>query len=72
MFLVVMVIYTAWISLFEVAFLSYKKDDTLFIVDNIVDCFFAIDILLTFFVAYLHPESYLLVDEPKKIAIRYS
>ncbi|KAK6797199.1 hypothetical protein RDI58_004901 [Solanum bulbocastanum] len=71
MFLVVMVIYTAWISLFEVAFLSYKKDDTLFIVDNIVDCFFAIDIFLTFFVAYLHGESYLLVDEPKKIAIRY-
>ncbi|KAK4710821.1 hypothetical protein R3W88_005334 [Solanum pinnatisectum] len=71
MFLVVMVIYTAWISLFEVAFLSYKKDDTLFIVDNIVDCFFAIDIFLTFFVAYLHRESYLLVDEPKKIAIRY-
>ncbi|MCD7473374.1 3-ketoacyl-CoA thiolase 1, peroxisomal [Datura stramonium] len=71
MFLVVLVIYSAWISPFEFAFLSYKKDDTLFIMDNIVDCFFAIDIFLTFFVAYLHRESYLLVDEPKKIAIRY-
>ncbi|KAM3284661.1 potassium channel KAT1 [Capsicum chacoense] len=71
MFLVVLVIYTAWISLFEVAFLSYKRDDTLFIIDNIVDCFFAVDIFLTFFVAYLHRESYLLVDEPKKIATRY-
>ncbi|CAN4080199.1 unnamed protein product [Withania somnifera] len=71
MFLVVLVVYSAWISLFEVAFLSYKKDDTLFIVDNIVDCCFAIDIFLTFFVAYLHRESYLLVDEPKKIATRY-
>lgn len=71
MFLVVLVIYTAWISLFEVAFLSYKEDDTLFIIDNIVDFFFAVDIFLTFFVAYLHRESYLLVDEPKKIATRY-
>ncbi|XP_060194355.1 potassium channel KAT3-like isoform X1 [Lycium barbarum] len=71
MFLVVLVIYSAWISPFEFAFLSYKKDDTLFIIDNIMDCFFAVDIFLTFFVAYLHPESYLLVDEPKKISIRY-
>ncbi|KAJ8549343.1 hypothetical protein K7X08_033050 [Anisodus acutangulus] len=71
MFLVVLVIYSAWISPFEFAFLSYKKDDTLFIIDNIVDCFFAVDIILTFFVAYLHRESYLLVDEPKKITIRY-
>ncbi|OIT23974.1 PREDICTED: potassium channel KAT3-like isoform X1 [Nicotiana attenuata] len=71
MFLVVLVIYSAWISPFEFAFLSYKEDDALCIIDHIVNCFFAIDIFLTFFVAYLHRESYLLVDEPKKIAIRY-
>ncbi|KAK1556783.1 hypothetical protein Q3G72_011994 [Acer saccharum] len=68
--LVVLVIYSAWICPFEFAFLTYKTD-TLFIIDNIVNGFFAIDIILTFFVAYLDSQSYLLVDDPKKIAIRY-
>ncbi|XWS12371.1 hypothetical protein CRYUN_Cryun37aG0084100 [Craigia yunnanensis] len=70
MWLVVLVIYSAWICPFEFAFLTYKKD-ALFIVDNIVNGFFAVDIILTFFVAYLDSQSYLLVDDPKKIAIRY-
>ncbi|XP_022715549.1 potassium channel KAT3-like isoform X2 [Durio zibethinus] len=70
MWLVVLVIYSAWICPFEFAFLTYKKD-ALFIVDNIVNGFFAVDIILTFFVAYLDSQSYLLVDDPKEIAIRY-
>nr|XP_016498301.1 PREDICTED: potassium channel KAT3-like isoform X1 [Nicotiana tabacum] len=70
MFLLILVIYTAWITPFEFAFLKYKIDGFV-IFDNIVNCFFAIDIFLTFFMAYLHPESYILVDDPKKIAIRY-
>ncbi|VFR03061.1 unnamed protein product [Cuscuta campestris] len=69
-FLVFLVIYSAWISPFEFAFLTYKED-ALFIIDNIVNCFFAIDISLTFFVAYLDTHSYLLVDDPRKIATRY-
>ncbi|KAH9797759.1 Potassium channel KAT2 [Citrus sinensis] len=70
MWLVVLVVYSAWICPFEFAFLTYKKD-ALLIIDNIVNGFFAIDIILTFFVAYLDSQSYLLVDDPKKIAIRY-
>uniref|UniRef100_A0A151UI66 Potassium channel n=1 Tax=Cajanus cajan TaxID=3821 RepID=A0A151UI66_CAJCA len=70
MLLIVLVVYSAWICPFEFAFLPYKQD-TLFIIDNIVNSFFAIDIMLTFFVAYLDNHSYLLVDHPKKIAIRY-
>ncbi|KAL2473752.1 Potassium channel KAT1 [Forsythia ovata] len=70
MFLVLLVIYSAWISPFDFAFLTYKQD-ALFIFDNIVNSFFAIDILLTFFVAYLDSQTYLLVDDPRKIAIRY-
>ena len=70
MWLVILVIYSAWICPFEFAFITYKKD-ALFIVDNIVNGFFAIDIVLTFFVAYLDSHSYLLVDNPKKIAIRW-
>lgn len=69
MLLVVLVIYSAWICPFEFAFLSYKQD-TLFVIDNIVNGFFAIDIFLTFFVAYLDSRSYLLVDNPKQIAMR--
>ncbi|KAJ6364931.1 hypothetical protein OIU76_029832 [Salix suchowensis] len=68
--LVVLVVYSAWISPFEFAFLTYKKD-ALFIFDNIVNGFFAVDIVLTFFVAYLDSQSYLLIDDPKKIATRY-
>ncbi|KAJ4977464.1 hypothetical protein NE237_002570 [Protea cynaroides] len=70
MFLIVLVIYSAWICPFEFAFLSYKQD-ALFIIDNIVNAFFAADIILTFFIAYIDRQSYLLVDDPKKIAIRY-
>ncbi|TKY68529.1 Potassium channel KAT1 [Spatholobus suberectus] len=70
MLLIVLVVYSAWICPFEFAFLPYKQD-TLFIIDNIANGFFAIDIMLTFFVAYLDNHSYLLVDDPKKIAIRY-
>ncbi|CAJ1975445.1 unnamed protein product [Sphenostylis stenocarpa] len=70
MLLIVLVVYSAWICPFEFAFLPYKQDP-LFIIDNIVNAFFAIDIILTFFVAYLDNHSYLLVDDPKKIALRY-
>ncbi|XP_054777157.1 potassium channel KAT1-like [Prosopis cineraria] len=70
MILVVLVIYSAWICPFEFAFLP-SKQDALFIIDNVVDGFFAIDIMLTFFVAYLDSQSHLLVDDHWKIAIRY-
>lgn len=69
-YLVVLVVYSAWASPFELAF---KKVATgsLMVVDLIVDSFFAIDIILTFFVAYLDKTTYLLVDDHKKIAVRY-
>ncbi|KAL0553276.1 hypothetical protein IC582_007165 [Cucumis melo] len=69
-FLVVLVVYSAWVSPFELAF---KKVATgsLLPVDLVVDAFFAVDIVLTFFVAYLDKGTYLLVDDHKKIALRY-
>ncbi|XP_022982056.1 potassium channel KAT3-like [Cucurbita maxima] len=69
-FLVVLVVYSAWASPFELAF---KKVATgsLLPVDLLVDAFFALDIVLTFFVAYLDKSTYLLVDDHKKIAGRY-
>lgn len=66
----VLVIYSAWSSPFELAF---KKAATgsLVSIDLVVDAFFAIDIILTFFVAYSDKSTYLLIDDHKKIAIRY-
>ncbi|XP_015898998.1 potassium channel AKT1 [Ziziphus jujuba] len=70
-FLVVLVIYTAWVSPFEFGFLR-KPEGPLSITDNVVNAFFALDIILTFFVAYLDRTTYLLVDDPKKIAWKYA
>ncbi|XP_010925257.1 potassium channel AKT1 [Elaeis guineensis] len=69
-FLVVLVAYTAWVSPFEFGFLD-KASGALATADNVVNGFFAIDIVLTFFVAFLDRASYLLIDNPKQIAWRY-
>ncbi|WCJ29789.1 Potassium channel KAT3 [Euphorbia peplus] len=69
-FLVVLVIYSAWASPFGLAF-RQAATGALVPVDLVVDAFFAIDIILTFFVAYLDKSTYLLVDDHKKIALRY-
>ncbi|KAL0447495.1 UNVERIFIED_CONTAM: Potassium channel AKT1 [Sesamum latifolium] len=70
-FLIVLVFYTAWVSPFEFGF-NMGRSRILSILDNVVNGFFAIDIILTFFVAYLDKATYLLVDNPKLIALRYA
>ncbi|KAI4298984.1 hypothetical protein L6164_032486 [Bauhinia variegata] len=70
-FMVILVAYTAWVYPFEVAFLNTTTNTKLYIVDNIVDLFFAVDIFLTFFVAYIDRRTQLLVRDSKKIAVRY-
>ncbi|XP_011081850.1 potassium channel KAT3 [Sesamum indicum] len=69
-FLVVLVVYSAWASPFELAFRKMSTS-ALMPIDLVVDAFFAVDIILTFFVAYLDKSTYLLVDDHKKIALRY-
>ncbi|CAA0838537.1 Potassium channel KAT3 [Striga hermonthica] len=69
-FLVVLVVYSAWASPFELAFRKMSTS-ALMPIDLVVDAFFAADIILTFFVAYLDKSTYLLVDDHKKIALRY-
>lgn len=58
-------------SPFEFGFLE-KPEGPLSIADNVVNGFFAVDIILTFFVAYLDRTTYLLVDNPKQIAWKYA
>ncbi|KAE8682883.1 Potassium channel AKT1 [Hibiscus syriacus] len=69
-FLVILVVYTAWVSPFEFGFIK-KPEAPLSITDNVVNGFFALDIVLTFFVAYLDKATYLLIDDSKKIAWKY-
>ncbi|KAE8698374.1 Potassium channel AKT1 [Hibiscus syriacus] len=70
-FLVILVVYTAWVSPFEFGFL-HKPHPVLSITDNVVNGFFALDIVLTFFVAYMDKATYLFIDDRKKIAWKYS
>ncbi|KAK4490946.1 hypothetical protein RD792_001667 [Penstemon davidsonii] len=71
LFLIILVFYTAWVSPFEFGFLKTPKGP-LAISDNVINAFFAIDIVLTFFVAYLDKATYLLIDTPKLIALKYA
>ncbi|VFQ88872.1 unnamed protein product [Cuscuta campestris] len=66
----VLVAYSAWVCPFEIGFLGKDSQHPLYVVDNAVDLFFAVDIVLTFFVPYLHPTTHLLVRHPTKIATR--
>uniref|UniRef100_A0A6N2ML93 Potassium channel n=1 Tax=Salix viminalis TaxID=40686 RepID=A0A6N2ML93_SALVM len=70
-FLVALVIYTAWVSPFEFGFLK-QPERPLSICDYVVNGFFAMDIVLTFFLAYFDKTSYILVDDRKKIAWKYA
>ncbi|XP_073029885.1 potassium channel AKT2/3-like [Primulina eburnea] len=69
--MVLLVAYSAWVSPYEIAFLKPDPSTPLYIADNVVDFFFAIDIVLTFFVAYIDPKTQLLVTDSRKIATRY-
>ena len=64
-------VYIAWVSPFEVGF--FKKLPTpLFITDIAVNALLAINIFLTFFVAYNDKATNMLIDNKKKIAKRYA
>lgn len=67
--MILLVFYSAWVSPFEFGFIEDPRG-ALFTADMIVNGFFAIDIILTFFVAYLDSETYLMVDSFRKIAKR--
>uniref|UniRef100_A0A0E0LHQ2 Potassium channel n=1 Tax=Oryza punctata TaxID=4537 RepID=A0A0E0LHQ2_ORYPU len=69
--LILLVIYSAWVTPFEFGFIP-EPTGTLAVADNAVNAFFAVDIVLTFFVAYTDPKTFLLQDDPRKIALRYT
>ncbi|KAL6517728.1 hypothetical protein OROMI_033429 [Orobanche minor] len=69
--MVILVAYSVWICPYEIAFLNSNPSRPLYIADNIVDIFFGVDIVLTFFVAYIDSTTQLLVRDSRKIAKRY-
>ncbi|MQL72802.1 hypothetical protein Taro_005116, partial [Colocasia esculenta] len=68
-FLAALVVYSAWALPFELAFPASWP--SLAVPNLILDAFFAVDITLTFFVAYWDKWTCLLIDDPIKIARRY-
>lgn len=68
-FLVVLVFYTAWMSPFELGFIDTPEWQFI-TADYIVNFFFAIDIVMAFFVPYLDNETHLLVVKHSEIACR--
>ncbi|KAL0384583.1 UNVERIFIED_CONTAM: Potassium channel AKT2/3 [Sesamum radiatum] len=69
--MVVLVAYSAWVCPYEIAFLDSNPTTPLYTADIIVDLFFAVDIVLTFFLAYIDSTTQLLVHDSSKIAKRY-
>lgn len=67
--LIVLVFYSAWVSPFEFGFVENPRG-ALRAADMVVNGFFAVDIILTFFVAFTDPTTFLMVDNFKTIAIR--
>ncbi|KAL5203513.1 hypothetical protein ABZP36_014465 [Zizania latifolia] len=70
-FMVVLVAYSAWVYPFEVAFMNASPKGGLEVADIVVDLFFAVDIVLTFFLAYIDSRTQLLVRNRRKITMRY-
>ncbi|CAM6027486.1 unnamed protein product, partial [Sphagnum balticum] len=68
--LIVLVGYSAWVSPFEFGFIE-NPQGALLAVDYAVNAFFGIDIVLTFFVAYLDKRTFVMVDSLKIIAFQY-
>ncbi|RLM91874.1 hypothetical protein C2845_PM08G23900 [Panicum miliaceum] len=69
-FLIVLVLYSAWAAPFELA-LERAATTPLLVVDLVVDVFFAVDIAVSFSVAYFDRSANLFVDDRRKIATRY-
>lgn len=67
--LIILVFYSAWVSPFEFGFIENPRG-ALLAADMVVNGFFGVDIILTLFVAYLDPTTFLMVDSLKKIAKR--
>jgi len=67
--LVLLVFYSAWVAPFEFGFVQHPRG-ALLIIDNVVNFLFLIDIVMTFFVAYLNPATFLMESDLKRIAIR--
>ena len=67
--MVLLVAYSSWVYPFEVPFMhSSPKYREIHIVDTVVDLFFVVDIVLTFFLAYTDRTTHLLVQDSKKIS----
>jgi len=63
--------FTAIVTPFEVAFIQTDLTNPLFWINRVVDLFFLVDIIFTFFIPFRDPDTNVWVTDHKKIAIRY-
>ncbi|KAE8690627.1 Potassium channel AKT2/3 [Hibiscus syriacus] len=70
-FMVMLVYHLAFVYPFEIAFLTPVPPVALYVADTVANSFFAVDIVLTFLVAYIDSTTQLLVLDREKIAKRY-
>ncbi|XP_052158883.1 potassium channel KAT4 [Oryza glaberrima] len=70
MFLIMLVLYSAWASPFDLS-MEKAASIALVVTDLVVDVFFAIDIALSFFVAYHDTSTGLLITDCRKTTMRY-
>ncbi|GAQ82666.1 potassium channel [Klebsormidium nitens] len=70
-FLLLWVLYTAWVGPFEFAFVPRNESLGLTISDSVSDFFFICDLVITFFVAYYDKNTAELIVDQKQIGIKY-
>ncbi|XP_024403151.1 potassium channel AKT1 isoform X1 [Physcomitrium patens] len=68
--LIILVFYSSWVAPFEFGFVHNPRG-ALLAVDNVVNFFFLIDIVLTFFVAYRDNSTFLMECSLRRISFRY-
>lgn len=67
--LIILVFYSSWVAPFEFGFVHNPRG-ALLAVDNVVNFFFLIDIVLTFFVAYRDNSTFLMECSLRRISFR--
>jgi len=70
LFIAVLLFYTAYVTPFDVGFLETKLDG-LFVINQIVNMGFVMDMAKTFFTAYFDPDTLLMVGDLSKIRNKY-
>ncbi|ETW07541.1 hypothetical protein H310_02033 [Aphanomyces invadans] len=71
LFMIVLLVYTALLTPYEIAFVDTVSLDGLFIVDRTVDLSFLVDMMFNFMTPFIDKENNQLIDDSWQIALQY-